>query len=349
MDISEKLKYSKVDFLKLDMSTPNRRLDWEEIAKISYHEAKNYYQQQGDSLTLRGLFYILVSKNVIPNTKSSYKTLSDVLAKKRYKGEFPAYLLKDVTRKASYLEQIERYAQELSEEEIKKMVKDLIESYSSYSINPWTDQKCRIIVAIEKEALFDITYSWIDELAIDGIKLGVYNLRCLKGFDSATDIIALAKAVKKLKEDGYTPVVLIISDFDPSGEEIFADFSRRLKELSQVEEMIVEKIMITKEQIQKFNLPSAPESQEEIEKLRRDSRYKKFVETHGLMRVETDAIYSILPEKAKEILHNSILKYFDKSIFLTKTKVRMIDAQNKSEEAKKNMLEKVKKILGDKA
>ena len=99
----------------------SKRLNWEEIAKISYHEAKNYHSQQGDSLTLRGLFYILVSKNVIPNTKSSYKTLSDVLAKKRYKGEFPAYLLKDVTRKTSYLEQIERYAQELSEEDIKKV------------------------------------------------------------------------------------------------------------------------------------------------------------------------------------------------------------------------------------
>jgi len=330
----------------MDMS---KRLDWEEVSKIAYHEAKNYHSQQGDSLTLRGLFYILVSKNVIPNTKSSYKTLSDVLAKKRYKGEFPAYLLKDVTRKTSYLEQIERYAQELSEEEIKKLVKEMIESYSSYSINPWTDQKNRIIVAIEKEALFDITYSWIEELQIDGIKLGVYNLRCLKGFDSATDIIALAKKVKELKEDGYIPVVLVISDFDPSGEEIFTDFTKRLKELSQVQDMIVEKIMITKEQITKFNLPSSPESQEEVEKLRRDSRYKKFVEEHGLMRVETDALYSIIPEKAKEILHNSILKYFDKSIFLTKTKVRMIDAQNKSEEAKKNMLEKVKKILGDKA
>jgi len=32
-----------------------------------------------------------------------------------------------------------------------------------------------------------------------------------------------------------------------------------------------------------------------------------------------------------------------------KTKIRMIDAGQKSEEAKKNMLEKVKKILGDKA
>jgi 5S rRNA maturation endonuclease (ribonuclease M5) len=325
----------------------SKRLDWEEIAKISYHEAKNYYQQQGDALTLRGLFYILVSKNVIPNTKSAYKTLSDVLARLRYKGEFPAYLIKDVTRKSNFLEQAEKYAQELSEEDIKKMVKDLIESYSSYSINPWTDQKNRIIVALEKEALFDITFSWIDELQIDGIKLGVYNLRCLKGFDSATDIINLAKEVRKLKEKRYTPIILVISDFDPSGEEIFTDFKNRIVELSGIKDLIVEKVMVTKEQIQQFNLPSAPESQEEVAKLRRDPRYKKFVELHGLIRVETDALYSLYPEKAKEILHASILKYFDKSIFDTKTKLKMQKAKEESDKAKASMLEKVKKIIGE--
>jgi 5S rRNA maturation endonuclease (ribonuclease M5) len=325
----------------------SKRIDWQEVSKISYHEAKNYYDQQGEALTLRGLFYILVSKNVIPNTKNAYKTLSEVLAKLRYKGEFPAYLLKDITRKSSFLEEYEYYAKELSEEEIKQKIMEMIESVSSYSINPWTDQKNRIIVAIEKEALFDITKSWINELNIDGMKIGVYNLRCLKGFDSATDVIILSKEVSRLKEKGYIPVILVISDFDPSGEEIFSDFARRVKELSGVQDLVIEKTMITKDQITKYNLPSAPESKEEIEKLRRDPRYKKFVETHGLMRVETDALYSILPEKAKEILHNSILKYFDKSIYESKTKERMQKAKEESDKAKESMREKVKKILGE--
>jgi hypothetical protein len=328
------------------MDKSKKRLDWEEIAKISYHEAKNYYDQQGEALTLRGLFYILVSKNVIPNTKNAYKTLSEVLAKKRYKGEFPNYLIKDITRKSSYMEAYEYYAKELSEEEIKQKIMDLIDSSASFSINPWQDQRNRIIIAIEKEALFDITYSWIQDFQIDGLRIGIYSLKCLKGFDSATDIISLAKTIKKLKEDGFIPVILVISDFDPSGEEIFLDFQRRLKDLSGVE-FLIEKIMITKEQIQKFNLPHSPESREEIEKLRRDPRYGKFVEKYGLMRVETDALYSLYPEKAKEILHSFILKYFDKSIFDSKTKERMQKAKEESEKAKESMKEKVKKILGE--
>jgi len=323
------------------------RLRWEEISKIAYAEAKNYYQMQNSALTLRGLFYILVSKNVLPNTKQAYKTLSVVLAKLRYENKFPAYLITDVTRISEDLEKFEKFAKELSEEEIKQEIERIIASYSSYSINPWSDQPNRIIVCIEKEALYNLTKTWIKELKVNGTDIGIYNLRCLKGFDSATDIISLSRQVNSLKNRGFNPIILIISDFDPSGEEIYNDFKNRIIELSGIKDLIVEKIMVTKEQIQQFNLPSAPESADEIAKLRRDPRYKKFVEVHGLMRVETDALYSLYPDKAKEILHNAILKYFDKNIFETKTKLRIQEAQKQSEEARNKMKEKVKKILGE--
>ena len=318
------------------------RIDWKAIVKVAEMEARNYFEQNLEPLTLRGLFYILVSKGALPNTKSAYKTLSSVLAEYRYNGLFPSHLIKDVTRRTTKLEVNEYFAQELSEEEIKEKIKQLIESYSNFSINPWKDQPYRVIAAIEKEALYDIVEKFISEF-----QYGIYELKCLKGFDSATDIISLAKTVNKLEKEGYTPVILVLSDFDPSGEEIFNDFQRRLKDLSKSTKLIVEKIMITKEQVLKYNLPYAPESQEEIEKLRRDSRYKRFVEQHGLMRVELDALFSIKPEEAKRIILESIHKYYDQNIFQTKTLPRIQEARSKSEEAKRNMLEKVKKIIGE--
>ena len=323
------------------------RINWEEISKIAYHEAKNYYEREGFAPTLRAIFYILIGKNIIPNTKTVYKTFSDVLAKLRYKGEFPHYLITDDTRESTFLEKNEWYARELSEEELKQKLKDLVESYASYSINLWTDQPKRIIVCVEKNTIYKVVKSWLDELNYENIPLGVYNIRSMRGFDSATDVINVAKLVSRLKKDGYIPVIMVISDFDPSGEEIFADFSRRIKDLSEVQDLIAEKIMITKDQITKYNLPSAPESAEEIEKLRRDPRYKKFVEQHGLMRVEVDALLGINPEEMKRIIYESILKHFDKSVFEQKTKPRIQEARAKSEEAKKNMLEKVKKIIGE--
>jgi hypothetical protein len=323
------------------------RINWEEILKIAYHEAKNYYDREGFAPTLRAIFYILIGKNIIPNTKTVYKTFSDVLAKARYRNEFPHYLITDDTREASFLEKLEKYAQELSEEEIKQKLKELVESYAAYSINIWEDQPKRIIICVEKNTIYKVVKSWLEEFTYEGLPLGVYNLRSMRGFDSATDIINVAKLVNKLRKDGYIPVIQIISDFDPSGEEIFADFSRRIKDLSGVQDLLIEKVMITKEQIDKYGLPSAPESKEEIEKLRRDSRYKKFVEKYGLIRVEVDALLGINPSEMKKILYESILKHFDKSIFETKTKMRIQEARSKSEEAKKNMLEKVKKIIGE--
>jgi len=321
-----------------------KRINWGEVANIAMKEAENYYEKQGDAMTLRGLFYVLVSKNVIPNTKTAYKTLSETLAKLRYAGKFPPHLLKDVTRVSDYLEQSEYYAKELSEEELKKEIDHLIDRLSKYSINPWSDQKHRVLIALEKEALFDITKSWIKDLTVDGIEIGIYQLKCLKGFDSATDIITLARILKALTKDGYTPVVLIISDFDPSGEEIVRDFQNRLSSLSGVK-FISEKILVTFDQIRKFNLPSAPETAEEVEKLRRDPRYKKFVEQYGLVRVESDAMFSIIPEATKEIIHQAILKYFDMNIFNEKTKKRMEEARSKSDEAKKKMKERIEKML----
>jgi 5S rRNA maturation endonuclease (ribonuclease M5) len=321
------------------------RINWEKTIELAREEAERYYSEQKSGITLRGLFYILVSKGYLPNTVSSYKRLSDVLAKERYHGRFPDYLISDVTRKTESLEVFEYYPHELSEEDLKREIEKMIESYASYSINAWNDQKHRVIIALEKEALFNITKTWISELKVEGIPIGVYSLRCLKGFDSATDIIRLSKTVKTLDECYYLPTILVISDFDPSGEEIFNDFKRRLYDLSNTPSLKVEKIMVTKDQIERYNLPHTPESEDEIAKLKRDTRFKKFHKQHGLMRVEVDAMYSIIPDIAKQILHQSILKYFDMETFKTKTLPRMESARETSEEVRKRMKEKIAKML----
>ena len=51
-------------------------IDWSHVIQVAHEEASNYYSNFGTALTLRGLFYILVSKNIIPNTKNAYKSLS---------------------------------------------------------------------------------------------------------------------------------------------------------------------------------------------------------------------------------------------------------------------------------
>jgi hypothetical protein len=106
-----------------------------------------------------------------------------------------------------------------------------------------------------------------------------------------------------------------------------------------------EKVAVTKEQIFAFSLPYAPESQEEINKLKRDPRYDTFVAQHGLMRVELDALISLKPLEFKQILKSAIEKHFDMSIYQSKTLMRIEEAKKKSEEISKKNLEKLNKLM----
>ncbi|MCS7387134.1 MAG: hypothetical protein NDF55_10495 [archaeon GB-1867-005] len=331
-------------------------MDWSQVLKTALEEARKYWYQYSEPLTLRGLFYILVSKNVIPNTKSAYKRLSAVLAKARYRGEFPWYYLKDVTRKVQYLEPWTYYpTKPLSEEEILKIIEDYVNNHFDVSINPWDDQPKRVIVVVEKEALGDLVAAFVKEV----FKHGVYQVRVIKGYDSATDVKKVAEDVESIDSRGKIPVVLQLGDYDPSGEDIVRDFRERVKMLSNVENIVFEKVAVTADQILELNLPPKPESADEIAKLKRDPRYPKYVEKlkrdpklrplveqyGGLVRVELDALVALRPEDFKKILRKAIEKHFDWNIYNNVTKRKKEELGKKAEEFKKQTMENLKKLL----
>ena len=163
------------------------------------------------------------------------------------------------------------------------------------------------------------------------------------------DMNRIAEIVREIKYNkNQTPVILVLSDFDPSGEEIHSDVQRRLRMLSNVEDLIIEKVMVTREQIERYNLPHTPESQEEIQKLQRDPRFKKFSNLYGLMRVELDAMTSLQPEEAKRILIQAINKYFNQNIYQNITMKRLQEMEARARETRKINEEILKKILGEK-
>jgi len=333
----------------------------QQLLDIAYEVAREYYQQHGTPLTLRGLFYILVSKGVIPNTVSAYKRLSEVLAKARYEGEFPWYLLKDVTRRRIHKEVETRYpTSPLSPEDLKRILEEYINSYTDARVNPWEDQRYRVIVVVEKEALTDAVSNFIDEVW----PYGVYQVRVIRGYDSATDVHELAKTIEDIPKN-QTPVVLQFGDYDPSGEDIVRDFRERLKMLSKRQDIVFEKVAVTLDQIIELQLPCKPESAEEVEKMRRDPRYKsyiaklqqlaetdervrKLIEMYGSpeIRVELDALVALKPEEFKRILKAAIEKYFDYNTYNTVTKAKEEELKKKAEEVKQASLESLKKLLG---
>jgi hypothetical protein len=339
-----------------------RRRSSEEIVEVALREAEAYYRQYGTALTLRGLFYILVSKGVIPNTVTAYQTLSAKLAKARYEGRFPWHLIRDTTRRVLRLERETRYPDRpLTADELRAILEAYIKHYSNVTVNPWEDQPYRIIVVVEKEALGDLVAKFIEEVW----PYGVYAVRVIRGYDSATDVYQLAETIASLPES-QKPVILQLGDFDPSGEDIVRDLRGRLSMLSRRSDILFEKVAVTLDQIVQLQLPAKPESMDEIQKMRRDPRYKgyigrltslaqqdervkKLIDMYGSpeIRVELDALVALAPERFKEILRTAIGKYFDWSIYNDVTKKREEELREKAEEVRLKTMEELKKLTAN--
>ena len=334
---------------------------WDYVVEVALREAEAYYQQYGTALTLRGLFYILVSKNVIPNTVTAYQQLSSRLAKARYEGRFPWHLLRDTTRRVLRLERETRYPDRaLTAEELRAILEQYVKHYTNVSLNPWEDQPYRIIVVIEKEALGDLVAKFIEEVWSHG----VYAVRVIRGYDSATDVYLLAEAIASLPEN-QRPVILQLGDYDPSGEDIVRDLRERLMMLSKRHDIIFEKVAVTLDQIIEIQLPAKPESMDEIQKMRRDPRYKgyiekltslaqqdervkKLIDMYGSpeIRVELDALVALAPERFKQILRSAIEKYFDWNIYNTVTRQREEELRRRAEEVRLKTMEEMSKLTG---
>jgi 5S rRNA maturation endonuclease (ribonuclease M5) len=287
-------------------------MDWGAVLAKAREAAEGYLKQNGFPLTLRGLFYILVTLGVLPNTASAYKGLSRVTAEARYEGEFPPGLIRDVTRAVEQLEPEESHPEgPLDKETLRKTVLGVLDGFFSVRVNPWADQPKRVVVLIEKEAQFSLVTKLIKEDFEHGVLQAVFS----RGYDSATDMIRLAGAISGINREGKKAVLLIITDFDPSGEDIARDYSSRLRKIDPSLDFEAKKIAVTKRQIEEFNLPATPESLEEIAKLRRDPRYSRFVTEHGLVRVELDALVALRPDDFRRVLRGEIRRHFDRRIY----------------------------------
>jgi len=133
------------------------RINWNNVVNVVKNEIVPFFESEGVKPTLRTIFYALVSKNIIPNTRSSYNRLSRVLVKARQKGIFEWDFLEDKTRYvirnfSDYTKDEEdlRYCKAACESKLEKLdIMQLINSEFNYlkvssNIGYWANQ--RIIV-----------------------------------------------------------------------------------------------------------------------------------------------------------------------------------------------------------
>jgi len=342
---------------------PKKRVNWEEV-KEKVREALRFFESQGVRPTLRTLFYWLVSKEIIPNTRNYYTQLSSHFVEWRKQGEFRWDAIADQARRTlgylsdekncnveSYERTLENAIEELS---IDELLERYIPSVPYFYVEKWHEQPIVPEIWVEKEALAETLYNWTRGL---GVKI-----RVNKGYSSWTFLWENINELQKVLEKHEKVVILYCGDYDPSG----TDMDRFLKEALEFfgidpNRVVFKRLAVTEEQIQKFKLPPKPEDSETIEKLARDPRSKKFFGREDFFAlpiekrieiirkskkfvVELDALVAYVPDKFRELLRETIKSYWDEEIY-QKHKEEVERAQERARRLRERALRRAKEKL----
>lgn len=261
----------------------NLHLGKKNIEKLNIvNEIIEEYLQQGYKLTLRQLYYQLVSRDIIPNNVKEYAKLSGLLVNGRMAGHVDWEAIEDRIR----IPKLPYYANS-----IRNAMNDIIRQYR---LDRQDGQDVYIEVWVEKDALSGVLYRITKK----------YHIRLMvnRGYSSCTAMHdAYERFYNKEDKDKY---ILYLGDHDPSGLDMLRDIEERLEEFG-ISDMNVLPIALTHKQIEKYNPPSNPAKVT-------DPRASGYISKYGNVSWEVDALN---PKTLNALLENAILKLIDKDIF----------------------------------
>lgn len=254
-------------------------------------DASNQIMKEiGMKMTVRQVYYQLVSKGIIENKKNEYKGLDAILSEARKKGTIDYESFEDKTR--SYNMIIDMEFDDVSEE-LESMI-DYIKGKDLEYGNSVGQDRLHII-GLEKQALESFFESSIDKTNI---------IICVnRGFNSLTQLYNMAQKIKRMV--GIKEIHMsYFGDHDPSGKDIERNMRKQLEGLG-VTFTSWTKIGITPEHIRKYNLPTALPKD-------KDSRTAKWKEDNMGDCVELDAVP---PLELKKLVKETSKKYFDYEVY----------------------------------
>ena len=266
------------------------------------------YAEEGYTLTLRQLYYQLVSKNIIPNQQKEYAKLSTLLVKGRMAGVVDWEAIEDRIRIPFLPYWVE---------DIEDAIHDTI---SQYRLNRQKGQNVYIELWVEKDALSGVLKRITKYYHI--------NLMVNRGYSSCSAMHDAYKRFKRQEDAGKETHILYLGDHDPSGLDMIRDVRERLEEFGVYPE--VKQIGLTMEQIEEFNPPENPlkKKKSKLSDPRGDAYFKKF----GDKSWEVDALnpkilHQLVKDNVEELidieLFNSIINQEEKDkkeLNLIKTK-----------------------------
>lgn len=249
------------------------RLDWKGVIA----KAREIVLSYDTGVTLRQLFYRLVSIEVLPNVLWTYNKLSEHTASARRAGTFPDLI--DLNREI-------HVAQSFSgPKDAKEWLKAI------YRRDRTEGQAASIYLGVEKRGLVAQLDSWFGDLGIPVV--------AVSGYSSQTYVDEIARDVER---QGRPSVLVYAGDHDPSGEDIDRDFIARTGCWDEVV-----RVGLDWEQVVAYGLPPQPGKVS-------DPRAAAFAAKHGrLVQVELDAL---TPDVLRGLFASEIDARWDGDMYL---------------------------------
>lgn len=246
------------------------------------------YTAQGFVLTLRQLYYQLVSRDLIPNQQREYKRLGSIVNDARLAGLIDWRAIEDRTRE---LRELATWGEP---SEI------VATAAQQFRLDMWAGQPYRPEVWIEKDALLGV---------IEGIcnELDVPFFSC-RGYTSQSEMwVAAMRLRAHMKGNGsrkpQTPIIFHFGDHDPSGKDMTRDITDRLSTF--MGGVKVYRLALNVDQVEKYNPPPNPAKTT-------DSRYAAYILEFGKESWELDALE---PTVIAELIRSAVIQLINKKLW----------------------------------
>jgi hypothetical protein len=302
------------------------KLDWKHILERSI-PIFNDFSGRGITPTVRTIYYALVSKELIPNTRSAYQGLVKMLVKARKNEVVDWAWIADETRATRGTD----YPAWEPEEYAKAYIEYVFEKLQDYKLPKWLNQEQYVECWIEKFALAATFHNWLGDMNVVLVPS--------RGYSSWTFLKEATDRIETNAE-GRETIILYFGDFDPSGRDIERFIAESLEWFGV--DAIIHNIAVTQDQIDRYKLPHSPEDSEEIAKMMRDPRFKQW--EHGLFRVELDALMAFVPDEFERIIKESVETYFNEDIYAETLKQQEDEQKIVWEKAKELLAKKIEEI-----
>jgi hypothetical protein len=245
------------------------------------------YQAQGFTLTLRQLYYQLVSRDIIANRQREYKRLGSIVNDARLAGLIDWRAIEDRTRN---LQSLSHWT---NPEELVSACAE------QFRVDMWADQEYRPEVWIEKDALVGVIEGVCEEFDVSFFSC--------RGYTSQSEMWMAAQRLKRYLDGGQTPVIFHFGDHDPSGKDMTRDITDRLELFMGGLE--VKRLALNMDQVEQYEPPPNPAKTT-------DSRYGAYIAEFGGESWELDALE---PAVIATLIRDAVTALIDQDLWDEKT------------------------------